>query len=44
MQKLNDLSPIPEPPRSGWHMIAVIELSLSSWLVARIVPGASASR
>jgi transposase len=44
MQKLNDLSRSPSPLDLDGTLIAVIELSLSSWLVARIEPGASASR
>jgi transposase len=39
MQKLNDLSRSPSPLDPGGTLIAVIELSLSSWLVAGIVPG-----
>jgi len=38
MQKLNDLSRSPSPLDPD-ELIAVIELSLSSWLVAGIVPG-----
>src|SRR5260370_578332 len=39
MQKLNDLSRSPSPLDPHGTLIAVIELSLSSWLVAGIVPG-----
>jgi transposase len=39
MQKLNDLSRSPSPLDLDGTLIAVIELSLSSWLVAGIVPG-----
>jgi transposase len=39
MQKLNDLSRSPIPLDPDGTLIAVIELSLSSWLVAGIVPG-----
>src|SRR5260370_6306995 len=39
MQKLNDLSRSPSPLDPDGTMIAVIELSLKSWLVAGIVPG-----
>src|SRR5438477_1019824 len=39
MQKLNDLSRSPSPLDPDSTLIAVIELSLSSWLVAGIVPG-----
>src|SRR6059058_995549 len=39
MQKLNDLSRSPNPLEPDGTLIAVIELSLSSWLVAGIVPG-----
>src|SRR6184192_3483273 len=39
MQKLNDLSRSPNPLDADGTLIAVIELSLSSWLVAGIVPG-----
>src|ERR1700694_5133963 len=39
MQKLNDLSRSLTPLDSNGTLIAVIELSLSSWLVAGIVPG-----
>src|SRR5471032_2477607 len=39
MQKLNDLSQSPSPLDPDGTLIAVIELSLSSWLVAGIVPG-----
>jgi transposase len=39
MQKLNDLSRSPSPLDPDATLIAVIELSLSSWLVAGIVPG-----
>src|ERR1700756_2680756 len=39
MQKLNDLSRSPIPLDPDDTLIAVIELSLSSWLVAGIVPG-----
>src|ERR1700720_2089112 len=38
MQKLNDLSRSPSPLDPDGTLIAVIELSLSSWLVAGIVP------
>src|SRR5260370_29479870 len=39
MQKLNDLSRSPSPLDPDGTLILVIELSLSSWLVAGIVPG-----
>src|ERR1700726_92726 len=39
MQKLNDLSRSPSPLDPGGTLIAVMELSLSSRLVAGIVPG-----
>ena len=39
MQKLNDLSRAPSPLDPDGTLIAVIELSLSSWLGAGIVPG-----
>src|SRR6266702_63672 len=39
MQKLNDLSRSPNPLDPDGTLIAVIELSLSSWLVAGMVPG-----
>ncbi len=39
MQKLNDLSRSSSPLDSDGTLIAVVELSLSSWLVAGIVPG-----
>src|SRR6202521_4214290 len=39
MQKLNDLSRSPNPLDPDGTLIAVIELSLRSWLVAGIVPG-----
>jgi transposase len=39
MQKLNDLSRSPSPLDPDGTLIAVVELSLSSWLVAGIVPG-----
>src|SRR6266436_9413338 len=39
MQKLNDLSRSLVPLDPDGTLIAVIELSLSSWLVAGIVPG-----
>src|SRR5216683_3475793 len=39
MQKLNDLSRSPSPLDPDGTLIAVIELRLSSWLVAGIVPG-----
>jgi len=39
MQKLNDLSRSLSPLQPDGTLIAVIELSLSSWLVAGIVPG-----
>src|SRR5437762_8416730 len=39
MQKLNDLSRSPSPLDPDGTLIAVIELSLSSWLLAGIVPG-----
>src|SRR2546428_2109090 len=39
MQKLNDLSRSPSPLDPDGTLIAVIELSVSSWLVAGIVPG-----
>jgi hypothetical protein len=37
MQKLNDLSRSPSPLDPDGTLIAVIELSLSNWLVAGIV-------
>jgi transposase len=39
MQTLNDLSRSLSPLQPGGALIAVIEMSLSSWLVAGIVPG-----
>src|SRR6476659_11286528 len=39
MQKLNDLSRSLTPLEPDGTLIAVIEMSLSSWLVAVIVPG-----
>ena len=39
MQKLNDLSRSLIPLEPDGTLIAVIEMSLSSWLVAGIVPG-----
>jgi hypothetical protein len=39
MQKLNDLSRSLSPLEPDGTLIAVIEMSLSSWLVAGIVPG-----
>ena len=39
MQKLNDLSRSLTPLKLDRTLIAVIEMSLSSWLVAGIVPG-----
>src|SRR5436190_16033723 len=39
MQTVNDLSRSPNPLYPDGTLIAVIELSLSSWLVAGIVPG-----
>src|SRR5258708_20670503 len=39
MQKLNDLSRSLTPLKPDSTLIAVIEMSLSSWLVAGIVPG-----
>jgi len=39
MQKLNDLSRSLTPFKPDGTLIAVIEMSLSSWLVAGIVPG-----
>ena len=39
MQKLNDLSRSLSPFEPEGALIAVIEMSLSSWLVAGIVPG-----
>jgi transposase len=39
MQKLNDLSRSLTPLKPEGTLIAVIEMSLSSWLVAGIVPG-----
>jgi hypothetical protein len=39
MQKLNDLSRSLTPLKLDGTLIAVIEMSLSSWLVAGIVPG-----
>ena len=44
MQKLNDLSRSPSPLDPDGTLIAVIELSLSSWLVAGIVPGVERQR
>ena len=44
MQKLNDLSRSLAPLEPDSTLIAVIEMSLSSWLVAGIVPASSASR
>jgi hypothetical protein len=38
MQKLNDLSRSLTPLKPDRTLIAVIEMSLSSWLVAGIVP------
>ena len=40
MQKLNDLSRSLAALEPDGTLIAVIEMSLSSWLVAGIVPGA----
>ena len=39
MQKLNDLSRSLAPLEPDGTLIAVIEMSQSSWLVAGIVPG-----
>src|ERR1700730_16992467 len=39
MQKLNDLSRSLAPLKPDGTLIAVIEMSQSSWLVAGIVPG-----
>ena len=39
MQKLNDLSRSLIPLEPDGTLICVIELSLTSWLVAGIVPG-----
>src|SRR5258707_13251101 len=39
MQKLSDLSRSLTPLKPDGTLIAVIEMSLSSWVVARIVPG-----
>ena len=39
LQKLDDLSRSPCPLDPDGTLIAVIEMSLSSWLVAAIVPG-----
>ncbi len=39
MQQLNDLSRSLAPFNQGETLVAVIELSLSSWLVAGVVPG-----
>src|SRR5258705_12564236 len=39
MEKLNDLSPSLAPLKPDGTLIAVIEMSQSSWLVAGIVPG-----
>ena len=39
MQKLNDLSRSLTPLKPDGTLIAVIEMSLSNWLVAGIVPG-----
>ena len=39
MQKLNDLSRSLTPLKPDGTLIPVIEMSLSSWLVAGIVPG-----
>ena len=39
MQKLNDLSRSLTALKPDGTLIAVIEMSLSSWLVAGIVPG-----
>jgi hypothetical protein len=44
MQKLNDLSRSLSPLEPEVTLIAVIEMSLSSWLVAGIVPDASQPR
>ena len=44
MQKLNDLSRSLAPLEPDGTLIAVIEMSQSSWLVAGIVPGVDASR
>ena len=39
LQKLNDLSRSSSPLGPDRTLIAVIEMSLSSWLVAGILPG-----
>jgi transposase len=39
MQKLNDLNRSPTPLKLDGTLIAMIEMSLSSWLVAGIAPG-----
>jgi hypothetical protein len=44
MQKLNDLSRSLTPLKPDGTLIAVIEMSLSSWLVAGICLVSSASR
>jgi len=44
MQKLNDLSRSLTALEPDGTLIAVIEMSLSSWLVAGIVPGIERSR
>ena len=43
MQKLNDLSRSLAPLEPDGTLIAVIEMSQSSWLVAGIVPGVERS-
>jgi transposase len=43
MQKLNDLSRSLTPLKPDGTLIAVIEMSLSSWLVAALCPASSAS-
>ena len=44
MQKLNDLSRSLTTLEPEGTLIAVIEMSLSNWLVAGIVPASNASR
>src|SRR5215510_8407561 len=44
MQQLNDLSRSLTPLKPDGTLIAVIEMSLSSWLVAGIVPGVERQR
>lgn len=43
MPKMNDLSKSLAALEQDSTVIAVIEMSLSSWLVAAIVPGSSAN-